>query len=143
MKIQTHLKIFNGQYNFVPLIDVVFLLLIFFMLSSSFVTVSAIDITLPNVKAQTTSAEKLVITISKDNKLYFNDQLMGLQTLKEQLGRVTAQNKIDSVIIRADKDTPHGAVAKILALANSLNLNVYFAVSSSDNTSQVPFETQS
>ena len=68
---------------------------------------------------------------------------MGLQTLKEQLGRVTAQNKIDSVIIRADKDTPHGAVAKILALANSLNLNVYFAVSSSDNTSQVPFETQS
>ena len=140
MKIKTKLEIIKGDFNYVPLIDVIFLLLIFFMLSSSFVQVSAIDITLPHVNAQTTSAEKLVVTISKDNKVYFNDQLMNIKKLKEVLAGIAAKNQIDSIIIRADKDTPHGTVAEVLSLANSLNLNVYFAVSADNSYSQVPFE---
>jgi biopolymer transport protein ExbD len=140
LKIKTKLEIIKGDFNYVPLIDVIFLLLIFFMLSSSFVQVSAIDITLPHVNAQTTSAEKLVVTISKDNKVYFNDQLMNIKKLKEVLAGIAAKNQIDSIIIRADKDTPHGTVAEVLSLANSLNLNVYFAVSADNSYSQVPFE---
>ena len=139
MKIQSKLEIIKGCFNFVPLIDVIFLLLIFFMLSSSFVQVSSIDVSLPQVNAQTTSAEKLVVTIAKDNKIYFNDQLMDLRKLREELARMGTRSQIDSIIVRADKDTPHGTVAKVLALANSLNLNVYFAVASNPY-SQVPFE---
>ena len=140
MKIKTNLKIIEGTFNCVPLIDVIFLLLIFFMLSSSFVQVSSIDINLPAVNAQTTSVEKLAVTISKDNKVYFNDQLMDIKKLKEVLAEITAKNQIDSIIIRADRDTPHGMVAEVLALANSLNLNVYFAVAADNSYSQVPFE---
>jgi biopolymer transport protein ExbD len=140
VKIKTKLKIIKGNFNYVPLIDVIFLLLIFFMLSSSFVQVSSIDISLPHVNAQTTSAEKLVVTISKDNKVYFNDQLMDIKKLKKILAGIAAKNQIDSIIIRADKDTPHGTVAEVLGLANSLNLNVYFAVASDNSYSQVPFE---
>ena len=140
MKIKTKLAIIKGDFNYVPLIDVIFLLLIFFMLSSSFVQVSSIDISLPHVNARTTSAEKLVVTISKNNKIYFNDQLMGVAKLKEMLAEIAAKNQIDSIIIRADKDTPHGTVAEILSLANSLNLNVYFAVAADNSYSQIPFE---
>ncbi|MCF7790575.1 MAG: biopolymer transporter ExbD [Victivallales bacterium] len=140
MKIKTNLVIIKGNFNVVPLIDVIFLLLIFFMLSSSFVQVSAIDITLPTVRAQTTNAEKLVVTISKNDKVYFNDQLMSLRRLKEDLAHIASKNQIDSIIIRADKDTPHGTVSEVLSLANSLNLNVYFAVASEKSYSQIPFE---
>jgi biopolymer transport protein ExbD len=143
VKITTRLKILKGEYNFVPLIDVIFLLLIFFMLSSSFVQVSAINVQLPSVKGEPTSAEKLVITIDKYNNYYFNDQVMDLKTLKEQLAALSSKYQVDSIIIRADKATPQEAVAKVLSMATSLNLNVYFAVGSvKNNVHQVPFETE-
>ncbi|MCP4181625.1 MAG: biopolymer transporter ExbD [bacterium] len=143
MKIETRLKILKGKYNFVPLIDVIFLLLIFFMLSSSFVQVSAINVQLPSVAGEPTSAEKLVITIDKYDNYYFNDQVMDLKTLKEQLAVLSSKYQVDSIIIRADKATPQEAVAKVLSMATSLNLNVYFAVGSvKNNLPQVPFEKE-
>ena len=141
MKIETRLRIIQGKYFSVPLIDVVFLLLIFFVLSSSFVQVSAININLPSVQGQQTSAEKLVVTIDKKNKCYFNDQVMNPKTLKEQLAKISTKYQIKSIIVRADKDAPHGVVAKVLALANSLNLNVYFAVAEVPGTQPIPIET--
>jgi len=140
VKIKTRLKIIKGKYFFVPLVDVVFLLLIFFVLSSSFVQVSAISIKLPSIKGQLTSAEKLVVTIDEDNRYYFNDQVMDLETLREQLAKISTKYKIGSIIVRADKDAPHGVVTKVLALANSLNLNVYFAVSAVPGTEPVSIE---
>ena len=141
MKIKTRLKIIKGKYFAVPLVDVVFLLLIFFVLSSSFVQVSAININLPSVQGQLTSAEKLVVTVDKNNKYYFNDQVMNLKKLKEQLANISTKYQIKSIIVRADKDAPHGLVTKVLALANSLNLNVYFAVSTVPKSQPVSFET--
>ena len=141
MKIKTRLKIIKGQYFYVPLIDVVFLLLIFFVLSSSFVQVSSINIRLPSAQGQLTSAEKLVVTVDKNNKYYFNDQVMNLKTLKEQLAEIATKYQIRSIIVRADKDAPHGVVTRILSLANSLKLNVYFAVSAVPNIRPVSIET--
>ena len=141
MKIKTRLKIIKGKYFFVPLVDVIFLLLIFFVLCSSFVQVSAISIKLPSVKGQLTSAEKLVVTIDKNDKYYFNDQVMDLKTLKEQLARIATKYQVESIIVRADKDALHGVVTNVLSLANSLNLNVYFAVSEIPGTKPVSIET--
>ena len=141
MKIESRLKIIKGKYFSVPLIDVVFLLLIFFVLSSSFVQVSAININLPSVQGQLTSAEKLVVTIDKNNKYYFNDQVMNLITLKEQLAKISTKYQIKSIIVRADESAPHGLVTQVLALANTLNLNVYFAVSTVPKSQPVSIET--
>ena len=102
---------------------------------------SAINIQLPSAPAQLTSAEKLVVTIDSHNRYYFNDQVMDLKTLKQQLARISTKYQIGSIIVRADKDTPHGVVTKVLAIANSLNLNVYFAVSAETNTQPVSIET--
>lgn len=141
MKIKTRLNIIKGKYFFVPLVDVVFLLLIFFVLCSSFVQVSAINIKLPSVQGQLTSAEKLVVTIDKNNRYYFNDQVMDLKTLKEQLAKIATKYHIESIIVRADESTPHGVVSRVLALANKLNLNVYFAVSVVSDAQPVSIET--
>ena len=142
MKISTNLKILEGNYNYIPFINIFFLLLIFFMLNSSFVQVSAINIELPPLPGQPISTEKLVITIDKNQNYYFNDQVMNLKTIKEQLANIVSKYQIDSIILQADQNAPQGAVAKILSLANNLDLNVYLAVDSSNSngTYQVPFE---
>lgn len=141
MKIRTRLQIIKGQYNFVPFINIAFLLFIFMTLSSSFVQVSAINIELPHAIGQPTNAEKLVITIDKNQNYYFNDQVMDFKTITEQLANISSKYQIDSVIIKADQNAPQGSVAKILSLANSLNLNVYLAVDpTSTATLQVPLE---
>ena len=141
MTIKTRLRIIRGKYFFVPLVDVIFLLLIFFVLCSSFVEVSAISIKLPSVQGQLTSAEKLVVTIDSKDRYYFNDQVMDLKTLKEQLARIATRYQIGSIIVRADQDALHGVVTNVLALANSLNLNVYFAVSEVPDIKPVSLET--
>ena len=142
MRISTKLKILKDSYNYVSFINVFFLLLIFLMLNSSFVQVSAINIELPPLPGQPISAEKLVVTIDKNQNYYFNDQVMNIQTIKEQLANIVSRYQFDSIILQGDQNAPQGAVAKILSLANSLDLNVYLAVDSSntDNTYQVPFE---
>lgn len=141
VKIKTNLKILKGTYNFVPLINVMFLLLIFFMLSNSFIKLSSINITLPSAIGQPTNTEKLVVTIDKNSNFYFRDQLMNFKTLKEQLAKIVSKYQINSIIIRADKNTPHGTVANLLAFAGSLKLNVYFAVKPIEDT-QISIETE-
>ena len=141
MKIKTQLKIIKGKFVFVPLIDVIFLLLIFFVLSSSFVQVSTISVKLPSARGQLTSAEKMVVTINKNDKFFFNDQVMDMKALKEQLAKIATKYKIESIILRADENVSHGTVTKVLALAYSLNLNVYFAVATVPNTRPISIET--
>lgn len=142
MKISTNLKILEGNYNYVPFINVFFLLLIFLMLNSSFVQVSAINIDLPPLPGQPISAEKLVVAIDKNQNYYFNDQVMDIKTIKEQLANIVSRYQVESIILQADQNAPQGAVAKILSLANSMDLTVYLAVDSSNSSStyQVPFE---
>ena len=141
MKIRTKLKIIKGNFNFVPFINIAFLLFIFMTLSSSFVQVSAINIELPHAIGQPTNAEKLVITIDKNQNYYFNDEVMDFKTLTEKLANISSKYQIDSIIIRADQNAPQGAVTRILSLANSLDLNVYLAVDPTSHApSQVPLE---
>ena len=128
MKIRTRLSILKGDPGTTPFLAVFFLLLVFFLLSSSFVQVSAIKIELPSAPAPSYSAEKLVVTIDKDNKFYFNDQEMDLKTLVAQLGTIASKRQANAVILRADKSVSHQVVSEVLSLANSLSLNVYFAM---------------
>jgi biopolymer transport protein ExbD len=124
----TKLKVFSGRPDLTPMIDVVFLLLIFFMLSSSFVQVSGITVDLPDaVISSETSVNKLVVSIDRNNKFYFNDIPMDWNVLTEQLQKCKLQWNADTVIIRADKHTEYGVVVRIMSLARSLDLNVYVA----------------
>ena len=66
---------------------------------------------------------------------------MDLKTLEEQLAKIATKYHIESIIVRADEKAPHGVVTKVLALANKLNLNVYFAVSAISSIQPVSIET--
>lgn len=103
--------------NLTSLIDVVFLLLIFFMVSTSFALIRGIKVDLPTT---TTPQEKIeqniVISITKEGKIYLGKRQISktelVKTLKRQIGK-----KKSLVVINADKDTRHGMVVEVMDLA--------------------------
>lgn len=104
--------------NIAPLIDVVFLLLIFFMLSSHFVTHPGIRITLPEALTAKLHPEKdIVISITKDNSLYLNEEEVSLGSLLDKLRIKLDEAKEKTVIIKADEKIDLGLAVKVMDIA--------------------------
>jgi len=98
-----------------PLIDMVFLLLIFFLLTSSFVLQEGIKIDLPSAKSSEIQQEKeIVISITKDNEIYLNQRQVDLETLSQGLVEIIKEDPNKPVVIRADKGIILEMAVKVL-----------------------------
>ena len=130
---QTRLKPLSGWPELTALVDILFLVLIFFFLSSSFVRVSGISVNLPRVRTSgVADLEKYIVTLAPgpDGKplLYFNDQPVSPELLKQRFGEEQGRARTASIVIRADREVPSGAVAEIMALAEAAKLSSFIAV---------------
>lgn len=97
--------------------DIVFLLLIFFMLASTLVTTSALDLVLPKSQAQTVKRKDVVVNISPDLRFSVGAQVVSESQLEAEVLRQVA-NKEDAVLIlRADQSVPYEKVVKVMDLA--------------------------
>jgi biopolymer transport protein ExbD len=113
--------------NLTPLIDVVFLLLIFFMVSTTFEHQSRIKIDLPEASAAPTSQEdeSLEILIDAQGRYFIGDQQVvntTATTLKSAISKAVGEREGLAVIIRADATTPHQAVITALDVTSQLGL---------------------
>lgn len=101
------------------LIDVVFLLLIFFMLSTTFIINPGININLPESSAEEIKMEKqkMIVTISKEGEIYVEDKKIDRDTLKVMFHDIVETSKESTVIISADEKTSHGVVVAVMDLA--------------------------
>jgi len=115
------------EVNLTPLIDVVFLLLIFFMVSTTFEHQSRIQIELPEATAEATKPddESLEIIIDAQGRYFLGEQQVvntELKTLKGAISKVVGGREGLPVIIRADAKTPHQAVITALDATSQLGL---------------------
>ncbi len=115
------------ELNITPLIDVVFLLLIFFMVSTTFQRESEITIELPESSGDIAESNKKVIEISIDNQgRYFVNQRRlkdsDIKTLKKAISITRGDAKEPKLIISADKMTPHQSVVRAMDAARQLGL---------------------
>lgn len=115
------------QLNLTPLIDVVFLLLIFFMVSTTFSRESEISIDLPESSGEVVQEEQQVVEISIDSegRYYINEQQVAntrIDTLKRALRQATAEQSEPQLIISADAKTPHQAVISAMDAARQVGL---------------------
>ena len=113
--------------NLTPLIDVVFLLLIFFMVSTTFEKTARLKVDLPQATAEAEQqpAEKIILGIDVEGRYYINDrQLVNtqLKTLKLALSKVAGDNREMPVVLRADAKTPHQAVVTAMDAASQVGL---------------------
>lgn len=120
-----------------PLIDVVFLLLIFFMASSIFYQFeSEIDINVPTAK-ESSSMERtpgeIIINVRKDGTIVVNQRTLSEDELKVMLTRVSSMYKGQPVIVRADGETYHKDIVNVLDVCAGADIwNVSFATMEED-----------
>ena len=107
-----------------PLIDVVFLLLIFFMASTTFLRESQLAIELPQAaRAPASSAADVEVRVDADGRYAINGRLLPDSELKTLLDALAAQAKVgQAVVVAADARTPHQAVVRVLDAAGRSGL---------------------
>ena len=117
----------DSEVNMLPLIDVLFAILIFFMLSNIVLTEkNKITVQRPTNSdvEQVDKAKKLItITLTKNKKLYLEDEEIGADELSERLKLISKDGSIDQVLIDADKTSDYGDVMEILEIVKEIGLN--------------------
>lgn len=124
MRFRRHMKLEHGlkQIDIAPLIDIVFQLLIFFMLTSSFVMQPGIKVNLPKaVTSEVVKFENVELLVSGENVTYFNGKVTTTQELKNILKQVAKRNQ--SVLIKADQRASLGRVVEIWDLARDQGIS--------------------
>lgn len=114
------------RVSIAPLIDIVFLLLIFFMVTSHFDIASGVKIDLPKVGQKVISNakdNKMTIVIDKSGEVYLEGEKISNESLQEKLEDNVKQKNLVQLILQADKDTAHGKVVEIMDLAKRSGVN--------------------
>lgn len=98
----------------IPLIDVVFLLLIFFMLTFA-IQGQGMDLSLPKGQSDETQVEEsLVVKIVNDQKIMINDETVALESFREEMKKKISGRTDKTVVIEAKQKTRYGVFAKVL-----------------------------
>ena len=123
------------------LIDVVFLLLIFFMVSTTFERPAALKVDLPDasqVEAPSDTADRLELVIQEDGAMWLNDRKLAdgrVRTLKAAFQDAAGKRRDIPLILRADRDTPHHFVVTAMDVAAQLGFTkVSIATNRSDES---------
>lgn len=123
MKFKGRMELEHGlkQIDIAPLIDIIFQLLIFFMLTSSFVMQPGIKIQLPKVvTSEAVKIEDIEILVSSENVTYLNGKVVTLQELKALFKRTASKDQ--TIMIKADKRSSLGRVVEIWDMARELGI---------------------
>ncbi|MDD5449199.1 MAG: biopolymer transporter ExbD [Candidatus Omnitrophica bacterium] len=112
MKFKRHVELEKGQLDIAPLIDIVFQLLIFFMLTSSFIFQPGIQVNLPKaVTSEVIHEKNLIILITSSNYIYLNDRVITMSELASRLRIAAKENK--PLLIKADRRASLGKVVEV------------------------------
>jgi biopolymer transport protein ExbD len=108
----------KGVLDIAPLIDIIFLLLVFFMLTSSFIFQPGIKINLPKaLTSEVIQKENLIIIITEDNTLYIKERSIGSEELSSRLKIAARQSQ--PILIKADRKASLGKVVEIWDLCRN------------------------
>ncbi|MBA7571192.1 biopolymer transporter ExbD [Candidatus Atribacteria bacterium 1244-E10-H5-B2] len=113
-----HLNKKSARFDLTPLIDVVFLLLIFFMLTTTFVNLeNRIKVDLPTGDfAAAKPSENIIVTITENNTIYLNGKLIDPLKLTESVAEKIKEEPEGTVVLEADKNVLHGKVIRVMDL---------------------------
>jgi len=118
----------NPNFNMSSMTDIVFLLLIFFMLSSTLVTVSAIDVLLPKAGGKTENNASVAISITNQSKFYIDKTLVSEKNLELEILSKVGTDKKKTIVIRGDQNVPYKSVMQVIDIANKNKLKMILAV---------------
>ena len=116
------------EFNMSSMTDIVFLLLIFFMLASTLVTTSAIDILLPKASGKTENKKSVAVSIKKDLTFYIDQKRVGESVLESELISALFGEDKPTIVLRAEESVPVQHVVTVMDIANRNKIKVILAV---------------
>ena len=116
----------DPAFSMSSMTDIIFLLLIFFMLTSSFITPSGLPVNLPSSETSDIIMQEVSVTITKDLKYSVNDKIVPREQIKGELTSLLKDKK-GQVVLHIDKDVPVEYLVEIGGIAAGLEANVSIA----------------
>ncbi len=142
----TKLQPRHGWPELTALADILFLALLFFFLSGSFVWVTGIPVELPHAApVMTASLERFIVTmrrpVEKDAAIlyYFNDRPVKHDELKALFNQMHSHSRTASIIIRADRNVPTGKTYELMSMAGAEGLSCFLAGTIPEEQSEIIF----
>ena len=125
MGLQSKHKV-NSTFSMSSMTDVIFLLLIFFMLTSTFITPSGLPVNLPSSKSSNIVMHRVSVTITPDLRFYINDQRVTRDLIQIELEKAL-QGKEGVVVLHVDKSVPIEHLVNVDSIATALKAKVSIA----------------
>jgi biopolymer transport protein ExbD len=128
MKIGKNRNKVSTEFNMSSMTDIVFLLLIFFMITSTMVTTNALDLVLPKAKGKTDSNKSTSVSIDKELNFFIDKDAVSETDLETQLLAVLGKSTEKAIVLRAEKSVPHEKVVKVMEIAYRNQIKMVIAV---------------
>jgi biopolymer transport protein ExbD len=107
----------SAEFSMSSMTDIVFLLLIFFMLTSTLVTTNALDLVLPNSTAQTVKKQRVSISINENLEYYLDKEIVEVKFIESLLIDRLADQDEQVVVLRVDKTVPIEYAVEVMDIA--------------------------
>lgn len=123
----------SAEFSMASMTDIIFLLLIFFMITSSAIAQSSIEVELPEASTVSASAQDpTTVTINDSGLYYINDKEILKEELEQHLVNVLKGTSNPTFTIRADQNTKHGDVVYVMEIAEKHKFNLAIATIQSE-----------
>ncbi|MDY6829837.1 MAG: biopolymer transporter ExbD [Pseudomonadota bacterium] len=105
--LRSHAEVEEDEINVTPMLDVVFIMLIFFIVTASFVKESGIDVNRPEANTATQQDRaNILVGISANGEIWINRRRIDLSSVRANIERLSAENPQGTVVIQADEEAP-------------------------------------
>ncbi|AFL81186.1 biopolymer transport protein [Aequorivita sublithincola DSM 14238] len=118
----------SAEFSMSSMTDIVFLLLVFFLLTSPAITPDALDLILPKAKGKTSNVQKASVSITKDGAYYVDKERVSEYSIESELKKALAGQEEPTVILRAEEGVPIEDAVFVMDIANRNNFKVVLAV---------------
>jgi biopolymer transport protein ExbD len=118
-----------AEFNMSSMTDIIFLLLIFFMLTSTLVSPNALKLLLPNSSSQTRAKSNIAISIDKDLKYYFGTDAVSLDELRGKIQAKASTEEDPTIVLNVEKSVPIDNVVQVMNIGNELKVKMILATS--------------
>ena len=116
------------EFNMSSMTDIVFLLLVFFMLTSPAVTPEALDLLLPKAKGKTSNQQNVAVSINKDLEVFINSEQINKNQLEIELQRRLRGEEDPTIILRAEQSVPIQDAVNVMDIAKRNKYKIVLAV---------------
>lgn len=118
----------SPEFSMSSMTDIVFLLLVFFLLTSPAITPEALDLILPKAKGKTTNMQNISVSINKKQQFFINSERVSERSLERSINSQLKGEETPTILLRAEEGVPIEKAVKVMDIANRNKYKIVLAV---------------